>query len=79
MSLHIIFSRVKNLLPGGLTPEAAMNYKSKRKIDWLVKFDGHLYVDVEKLRRWARFQGRLIWDAFEAEIVKWGCELEGQG
>ena len=81
MSLHIMFMRVKNNLPGGLTPEVAVNYKNKGKIDWLINYDNRLYINIEKMMCWARIKGRAISDELKAGIEEWGFEFwtEGQG
>lgn len=79
MSSHIIFSQARRHLPGGLTPEATANYKWKKKIDWLCKFNGRLYIRVEKMRAWARVQGREVSQEFEQQVEKFGCRMEEQG
>lgn len=76
MSPLVLLKMAEKCLPGFIERETVYGYRTARKIDWLVTFEGKTYLEVEKMKFWARKNGKLIPPDF-AEIERnWGFEVD---
>ena len=75
MSTLVLLKMAEKCLPGFIERETVYGYRTAKKIDWLVTYEKKTYIDVAKMKFWARKNGKLIPPDFAETEKSWGFEV----